>query len=151
MAGKISEQQLFEQLDDQAIELPSWAFGNSGTRFRVFGSAGVPRNPFEKIEDAAQVHKYSGIAPTVALHYPWDKVDSFEELRKHANGLGVELGTINSNTFQDEEYKLGSLAHRDPKVRQRAIDHHFDCIDVMNQTGSSDLKIWLARSLSFAA
>ncbi|MFM1995610.1 MAG: L-rhamnose isomerase [Actinomycetota bacterium] len=149
MAGKITDQELFEQLDDQAIELPSWAFGNSGTRFRVFSSAGVPRNPFEKIEDAAQVHKYSGIAPTVALHYPWDKVDSFVELKKHANDLGVDLGTINSNTFQDEEYKLGSLAHRDPKVRQRAIDHHFDCIDVMNQTGSRDLKIWLADGSNY--
>ena len=149
MASKISEQELFAKLSDQAIELPSWAFGNSGTRFRVFGSAGVPRTPFEKIEDAAQVHKYSGIAPTVALHYPWDKVDSFAELRKHANDLGVELGTINSNTFQDEEYKLGSLAHRDPKVRQRAIDHHFDCIDVMNQTGSRDLKIWLADGSNY--
>ena len=149
MAGKLTDQELFEQLDDQAIELPSWAFGNSGTRFRVFGSAGVPRDPFEKIEDAAQVHKYSGIAPTVALHYPWDKVDSFVELKKHANDLGVDLGTINSNTFQDEEYKLGSLAHRDPKVRQRAIDHHFDCIDVMNQTGSRDLKIWLADGSNY--
>ena len=149
MASKITEQELFAQLNDQAIELPSWAFGNSGTRFRVFGSAGVPRNPFEKIEDAAQVHKYSGIAPTVALHYPWDKVDSFAELRKHSNDLGVELGTINSNTFQDEEYKLGSLAHRDPKVRQRAVDHHFDCIDVMNETGSRDLKIWLADGSNY--
>jgi L-rhamnose isomerase / sugar isomerase len=149
MASKISEKELFAKLSDQAIELPSWAFGNSGTRFRVFGSAGVPRTPFEKIEDAAQVHKYSGIAPTVALHYPWDKVDSFADLRKHANDLGVELGTINSNTFQDEEYKLGSLAHRDPKVRQRAIDHHFDCIDVMNQTGSKDLKIWLADGSNY--
>jgi L-rhamnose isomerase/sugar isomerase len=149
MASKLSEQALFGQLSDQAIELSSWAFGNSGTRFRVFGSPGVPRNPFEKIEDAAQVNKYSGIAPTVALHYPWDKVDSFDELRKHANDLGVELGTINSNTFQDEEYKLGSLAHRDPKVRQRAIDHHFDCIDVMNETGSRDLKIWLADGSNY--
>jgi L-rhamnose isomerase/sugar isomerase len=145
----ISEKDLFAKLSDQAIELPSWAFGNSGTRFRVFGSPGVPRDPFEKIADAAQVHKYSGIAPTVALHYPWDKVDSFAELRKHANDLGVELGTINSNTFQDEEYKLGSLAHRDPKVRQRAIDHHFDCIDVMNETGSRDLKIWLADGSNY--
>lgn len=145
----ISEKELFAKLSDQAIELPSWAFGNSGTRFRVFGSAGVPRDPFEKIADAAQVHKYSGIAPTVALHYPWDKVDSFAELRKHANDLGVELGTINSNTFQDEEYKLGSLAHRDPKVRQRAIDHHFDCIDVMHETGSKDLKIWLADGSNY--
>jgi L-rhamnose isomerase / sugar isomerase len=149
MASTISEQELFAKLDDQAIELPSWAFGNSGTRFRVFGSPGVPRTAFEKIEDAAQVHKYSGISPTVALHYPWDKVDSFKELRKHANELGVELGTINSNTFQDEEYKLGSLAHRDAKVRQRAIDHHFDCIDVMNETGSRDLKIWLADGSNY--
>ena len=145
----ISEKDLFAKLSDQAIELPSWAFGNSGTRFRVFGSPGVPRDPFEKIADAAQVHKYSGIAPTVALHYPWDKVDSFADLRKHANDLGVELGTINSNTFQDEEYKLGSLAHRDPKVRQRAIDHHFDCIDVMHETGSRDLKIWLADGSNY--
>lgn len=149
MASKLSETELFAKLDDQAIELPSWAFGNSGTRFRVFGSPGVPRNPFEKIEDAAQVNKYTGIAPTVALHFPWDKVDSFSELRKHANALGVELGTINSNTFQDEEYKLGSLAHRDSKVRQRAIDHHFDCIDVMNETGSRDLKIWLADGSNY--
>ena len=149
MASKLSETELFAKLDDQAIELPSWAFGNSGTRFRVFGSPGVPRNPFEKIEDAAQVNKYTGMAPTVALHIPWDKVDSFSELRKHANALGVELGTINSNTFQDEEYKLGSLAHRDSKVRQRAIDHHFDCIDVMNETGSRDLKIWLADGSNY--
>jgi L-rhamnose isomerase/sugar isomerase len=85
----------------------------------------------------------------VALHYPWDKVDSFKALKTHANDLGVELGTINSNTFQDEEYKLGSLAHQDPKVRQRAIDHHFDCIDVMNETGSRDLKIWLADGSNY--
>jgi len=149
MTSKLSEDKLFAQLSDQAIELSSWAFGNSGTRFRVFGSPGAPRNTYEKIEDAAQVHKYSGIAPTVALHYPWDKVDSFVGLRKHANDLGVELGTINSNTFQDEEYKLGSLAHRDPKARQRAIDHHFDCIDVMNQTESRDLKIWLADGSNY--
>jgi L-rhamnose isomerase/sugar isomerase len=145
----INKQDLFAKLDDQAIELPSWAFGNSGTRFRVFPSAGVPRDPFEKIEDAAQVHKYSKIAPTVALHYPWDKVDSFAKLREHANSLGVDLGTINSNTFQDEDYKLGSLAHNDPKVRQKAIDHHFECIDVMGQTGSRDLKIWLADGSNY--
>jgi len=149
MASNVGAEHLAEQLDDQAIELPSWAFGNSGTRFRVFSSPGVPRTPFEKIEDAAQVHKFTGLAPTVALHYPWDKVDKFSDLKKHANDLGVDLGTINSNTFQDEEYKLGSLAHRDPKVRQRAIDHHFDCIDVMNETGSRDLKIWLADGSNY--
>ncbi|MEY4499356.1 MAG: L-rhamnose isomerase [Actinomycetota bacterium] len=141
--------QVLAKLNDQAIELPSWAFGNSGTRFRVFPSAGVPRDPFEKIEDAAQVHKYSGIAPTVALHYPWDKVDDFAKLRAHAESLGVALGTINSNTFQDEDYKLGSLAHNDAKTRQKAIDHHFECIDVMGETHSRDLKIWLADGSNY--
>lgn len=145
----MSNQELFAKLNDQAIELPSWAFGNSGTRFRVFPSAGVPRDPFEKIEDAAQVHKYSGIAPTVALHYPWDKVDDFAKLRAHAESLGVALGTINSNTFQDEDYKLGSLAHNDAKVRNKAINHHFECIDVMGETHSRDLKIWLADGSNY--
>jgi L-rhamnose isomerase/sugar isomerase len=146
---KMTTSELFAKLNDQAIELPSWAFGNSGTRFRVFPSAGVPRDPFEKIEDAAQVHKYSGIAPTVALHYPWDKVDDFAKLRAHAESLGVSLGTINSNTFQDEDYKLGSLAHNDAKTRQKAIDHHFECIDVMGETHSRDLKIWLADGSNY--
>jgi hypothetical protein len=98
--SQISKSELFAQLDHQAIELPSWAFGNSGTRFRVFGSAGTPRNPQEKIEDAAQVHKYSGIAPSVALHIPWDKVDDYADLSRFANDHGIKLGTINSNTFQ---------------------------------------------------
>jgi len=142
-------QQIAPQLSHLAIELPSWAFGNSGTRFKVFPQPGVPRDPFEKIEDAAQVHKHTGLAPTVALHIPWDKVDSFAKLRAHAEGLGVALGTINSNTFQDETYKLGSLTHPDPAVRQKAIDHHFDCIDIMGETGSRDLKIWLADGSNY--
>jgi L-rhamnose isomerase/sugar isomerase len=145
----LSESKLFEQLNDQAIELPSWAFGNSGTRFRVFSSAGVPRNPQEKLEDAAQVHKYSGISPTVALHIPWDKVDDYSALKNYAEDLGVGLGTINSNTFQDEDYKFGSLTHSDPRIRQKAIDHHFDCIDIMHKTGSQDLKIWLADGTNY--
>ena len=110
--------EIVPQLSALAIELPSWAFGNSGTRFRVFPQQGVPRDPFEKIEDAAQVHKLIGLAPSVALHIPWDKVDSFAKMKEHAEGLGVALGTINSNTFQDEEYMLGSLCHHDRKVRQ---------------------------------
>lgn len=136
-------------LERQAIELPSWAFGNSGTRFRVFGTPGTPRNPFEKIADAAQVHVHTGLAPSVALHIPWDKVDDYAHLLAHAQELGVALGTINSNTFQDEQYKFGSLAASDAKVRQRAIDHHFECIDVMHATGSRDLKIWLADGTNY--
>jgi L-rhamnose isomerase/sugar isomerase len=139
---------LFQQLDLQAIELPSWAFGNSGTRFRVFGSAGAPRDPFEKLSDAAQVHKYSGIAPTVALHIPWDKCN-YADLRKHAEDNGIALGTINSNSFQEEDYKLGSLTHSNDRIRQKAIDHHLECINVMNQTGSRDIKIWLADGSNY--
>jgi L-rhamnose isomerase/sugar isomerase len=136
-------------LATQAIELPSWAFGNSGTRFRVFGTPGTARNPEEKISDAAQVHKHSGLSPKVALHIPWDKVDDYSALRRYANDLGVELGTINSNTFQDDAYKLGSLTHSDAAVRQKAIDHHFECIDIMHKTGSQDLKIWLADGTNY--
>ena len=137
------------QLAGLAIELPSWAFGNSGTRFKVFPQPGVPRDPFEKISDAAQVHDLTGLAPSVALHIPWDRVDSFAELGEHARQLGVALGTINSNTFQDENYKLGSLCHHDAAVRQQAIDHHFECIDIMHETGSRDLKIWLADGSNY--
>ncbi|WP_210480168.1 L-rhamnose isomerase [Naasia sp. SYSU D00948] len=138
-----------DQLAEQAIELPSWAFGNSGTRFRVFGQPGVPRDPFEKIADAAKVNELTGLAPKVALHIPWDKVDDYAALRQHAEGLGVALGTINSNTFQDDDYKFGSLAHFDERVRQKAIDHHFECIEIMGETGSQDLKIWLADGTNY--
>src|SRR4051795_1546929 len=137
------------RLEDLAIELPSWAFGNSGTRFKVFGTAGTPRDVFEKIADAATVHQLTGLAPSVALHIPWDRVGDFERLRRFAEDHGVRLGTVNSNTFQDDDYKFGSLTHVDKMVRQKAIDHHLACIEIMNQTGSRDLKIWLADGTNY--
>ena len=136
-------------LEKQSIELPSWAFGNSGTRFKVFSTPGTPRDPYEKIADAAQVHAHTGLAPTVALHIPWDLVDSFDDLRRHAEDHGVSLGTVNSNTFQDDDYKFGALTHEDAAVRRKAIDHHLACIDVMDATGSRDLKIWLAEGSNY--
>ncbi|MDQ1218388.1 MULTISPECIES: L-rhamnose isomerase [Microbacterium] len=139
----------FALLERQGIELPSWAFGNSGTRFRVFPTAGTPRDPFEKIADAAEVNRLTGLAPAVALHIPWDRVDDFGALRRHAEDLGVALGTINSNTFQDEDYKFGALTHEDDAIRRKAIDHHLECIDVMDATGSRDLKIWLAEGSNY--
>lgn len=136
-------------LDSQEIELPSWAFSNTGTRFRVFPQLGVPRTVFEKISDAAMVHSLTGIAPTVALHIPWDKTDDYSALKDYAAERGMKLGTVNSNTFQDDVYMLGSVTHSDPKIRQKAIDHHFECIDIMHQTGSADLKIWLADGTNY--
>ncbi|MCZ4589962.1 L-rhamnose isomerase [Rhodococcus opacus] len=136
-------------LADQAIELPSWAFGNSGTRFKVFSTAGVPRDAYEKIADAAKVHELTGLAPSVALHIPWDRVDDFDKLGTHAANLGVRLGTINTNTFQDEDYKFGSLTHVDEKIRAKAIAHMHECIDIMGVTGSRDLKIWLPDGTNY--
>jgi L-rhamnose isomerase/sugar isomerase len=131
------------------IELPSWAFGNSGTRFKVFAQPGVPRNPYEKVADAAQVHRHTGVAPAVALHIPWDKVDDYAGLARHAAALGVRLGTINSNTFQDDDYKLGSVCHPDPRVRRKAVDHLLECVDIMDATGSRDLKLWFADGTNY--
>ena len=131
------------------IETPSWAYGNSGTRFKVFAQSGVPRDPYEKIADAAQVHKFTGAAPSVALHIPWDKVDDYKHLADYAAGLGVRLGTINSNTFQDDDYKLGSVCHPDAKIRQKALDHLYECIEIMGKTGSTDLKLWFADGTNY--
>jgi L-rhamnose isomerase/sugar isomerase len=136
-------------LEEQAIEVPSWAYGNSGTRFKVFGSPGTPRTVQEKLADAAQVHKLTGLAPTVALHIPWDRVDDYTALAAYAADLGLGLGTINSNTFQDDDYKLGALTHTDARIRRKAIDHHFECIEIMHATGSRDLKIWLAEGTNY--
>ncbi len=137
-------------LDEFTIEVPSWAYGNSGTRFKVFRTAGVPRNPFEKIADAAQVNAVTGLAPRVSLHIPWDRVDDFGALATHAKELGVGIGAINSNLFQEEDYKLGSLTHADERIRAKAVAHHLDCIAIMRETGSRDLKIWLPDGLNYA-
>ncbi|WP_309070226.1 L-rhamnose isomerase [Arthrobacter sp.] len=136
-------------LENLAIEVPSWAYGNSGTRFKVFQTPGTPRTVQEKITDAAKVNELTGLAPSVALHIPWDKVENYSELSDFAQGLGIKLGTINSNTFQDDIYKFGSLTHSDPSVRNKALDHMYECIDVMNVTGSQDLKIWLADGTNY--
>ncbi|AYC36808.1 L-rhamnose isomerase [Streptomyces griseorubiginosus] len=136
-------------LKTQAVETPSWAYGNSGTRFKVFAQQGVPRTPQEKLEDAAQVHAFTGVAPTVALHIPWDKVEDYAALAKFAEERGVKLGAINSNTFQDDAYKLGSICHPDASVRRKALDHLLECVDIMDATGSTDLKLWFADGTNY--
>ncbi len=133
----------------QRIELPSWAFGNSGTRFKVFGQPGVPRDPWEKVADAAEVHRLTGVAPLVSLHIPWDRVDDYGALATHARDLGIGIGTINANVFQDDDYMLGSVTNSDPAVRRKAIDHLLECVDVMDATGSRDLKLWFADGTNY--
>jgi L-rhamnose isomerase/sugar isomerase len=136
-------------LREHRIELPSWAFGNSGTRFKVFGQPGVPRNAYEKADDAAQVHKYTGVTPSMAVHIPWDKVDDYEALAVHAKNNGIRIGTVNANVFQDEDYKLGSVCNPDPKIRAKALAHLLDCVDIMDATGSTDLKLWFADGTNY--
>ena len=136
-------------LREHRIEIPSWAFMNTGTRFKVFSQPGVPRTPQEKIDDAAQVHLYTGVAPSVAVHIPWDRVDDYAALAAYARDAGVRIGTVNSNVFQDDDYKLGSVCNPDPKVRRKALDHLLECVDIMDATGSRDLKLWFADGTNY--
>ncbi|MFI0806211.1 L-rhamnose isomerase [Streptomyces echinatus] len=136
-------------LKTQAVETPSWAYGNSGTRFKVFAQAGVPRSPWEKLQDAARVHAFTGVAPTVALHIPWDTVEDYAALAKYAEERGLRLGTVNSNTFQDDDYRLGSICHPDAAVRRKAVGHLLRCVDIMDATGSRDLKLWFADGTNY--
>jgi len=138
-----------QALAAQRIETPSWAYGNSGTRFKVFTQPGVPRTPEEKIADAAVVHRFTGVAPSVALHIPWDSVDDYAALSAYAEGLGISLGAINTNVFQDDDYKLGSVTNPDAQIRRKAIDQLLEAVDIMDATGSRDLKFWFADGLNY--
>jgi L-rhamnose isomerase/sugar isomerase len=136
-------------LRSHRIELPSWAFGNTGTRFKVFAQPGVPRTVREKVADAAQVHRFTGVAPSVAVHIPWDKTSDYAALASYAADHGIAIGTVNANVFQDDDYKLGSVANPDPKIRAKALAHLLECVDIMDATGSRDLKLWFADGTNY--
>ena len=138
-----------ERLAAQRVETPSWGYGNSGTRFRVFPQPGAPRTVFEKFEDAAQVHRHTGVCPGVAIHIPWDAVDDYTELSDFAASLGLHIGAINPNLFQDEDYRLGSVCHPEPAVRRRALEHLLECIEIGERTSSRILSIWLADGTNY--
>jgi L-rhamnose isomerase/sugar isomerase len=131
------------------IETPSWAYGNSGTRFKVFAQKGVARTPFEKIDDAAQVHRFTGVAPSVAIHIPWDQVDDFPALQAHAQSLGMSVGAINPNVFQEDDYRFGSVCNPDPAIRRRATDHLLECVEIGVKTGSNILSLWFADGTNY--
>jgi L-rhamnose isomerase/sugar isomerase len=149
-SSELSGESIRDSLLQQAIETPSWGYGNSGTRFKTYAFPGAARDAFEKVEDAGVVHRFSGIAPTVALHIPWDKVDDWEHLRSHAEANGVRIGAINPNVFQADEYKHGSLGNPNSSVRRAALEHLLECIDVMRKTGSQDLSLWFADGTNYA-
>lgn len=137
------------ELKRLAIETPSWGYGDSGTRFKVFQQTGVPRNPFEKFEDAAIVHQLTRACPTVALHIPWDVVEDFAALKEHAEALGVGIGAINPNLFQDADYIYGSVCNISPEVRLKATAHLLECVDIMAATDSNLLSLWFADGTNY--
>ncbi|HYZ06097.1 MAG TPA: L-rhamnose isomerase [Rubrobacter sp.] len=139
-----------ERLHSQKIETPSWGYGDTGTRFAVFPQKGVPRDPFEKLADAAQVHGLTGVCPSVAIHIPWDRVDDYGALKEHAESLGLRIGAVNPNLFQEPDYKLGSVCHPDPGVRRTATDHLLECVEVAGETGSEVLSLWFADGTNYA-
>jgi L-rhamnose isomerase / sugar isomerase len=128
-----------EALGRLEIETPSWGYGDSGTRFAVFQQPGRPRDVYEKLDDAAEVHRLTGAAGAVALHFPWDQVEDYGELRAQIEARGLRVGAVNANLFQEPEYKLGSIAHPDAAVRRRAVDHLLECVEIATALGSTAL------------
>jgi len=132
------------------IETPSWGYGDSGTRFATFQQPGRPRDVFERIDDAAEVHRLTGTAPAVALHFPWDQVDDLSALKTHTADRGLGIGAVNPNLFQDPDYKLGSITHPDAAVRRKATDHLLECVDIARELGSTAQSLWFADGTNYA-
>jgi L-rhamnose isomerase/sugar isomerase len=146
------DEHVFRALDSFRIELPSWGFANTGTRFGKFLQPAAATCIEEKFADAAQVHQLTGACPTIALHVLWDLprgIDSTAEILNLAAKYGVRPGSINPNTFQDQEYKFGSLGNPDETIRQRALDHLRDCIDIAQRLESRDLSLWFADGSNY--
>jgi L-rhamnose isomerase/sugar isomerase len=138
-----------QKLRAQRIETPSWGYADAGTRFAVFGQPSAAHTLEEKLEDAAQVQRYTGVCPSVALHIPWDKASDWNGVKSQASQLGLRIGAINPNLFQEEDYRLGSLCNADAGVRRRALDHIRECIGIASATGSEIISLWLADGTSY--
>ena len=131
------------------VELPSWGFGNGGTRFKVFECPFAARNVREKIADAALVNRLTGACPSVALHIPWDQNDDWSGLAAFAAAQGVKLGTVNPNLFQETEYRLGSVCNPDAAIRAKAVAHMKECIAIAKEIGVNAISVWLADGTNY--
>jgi len=146
-----------QRLKAQKIETPSWGYADSGTRFGVFKQPGAAVTISEKLADAAQVHELTGVAPTVAVHVLWDfvfpagKVEEgdFEAVKQEAESLGLKIGAINPNCFQDQLYKYGSIASPVKEARERAVAHMLDSIEIARRVDSHRLSLWFADGTNF--
>jgi L-rhamnose isomerase / sugar isomerase len=145
----VDTKRVMERLKAQQIETPSWGYSDSGTRFGVFAQAGAAITIEEKLADAAQVHKFTGVAPSVAMHVLWDLSEDMDAVKRHAESLGVRIGSINPNVFQDREYWFGSLGNSDPASREKAVQHMLDSIEIGKTLGSNVLSLWFADGTDY--
>lgn len=148
-ARGIDVESVKNQLKQQHIETPSWGYSNSGTRFATFPTAGAARDIHEKLADAAMVHKMTGVAPSIAMHIPWDKTSDYAALRHEAESQGISLGAINPNLFQSPKYKLGSITNASAAIREEALAHMIECCEIMEKTGSTLLSLWFADGTNY--
>ena len=132
------------------VETPSWGYGDSGTRFATFAQEGRPRDVFERVDDAAVVHRLTRSAGAVAFHFPWDAVDDLQALRAHIEGHGLAVGAVNPNLFQDPAYRFGSVANASSAVRRKAVTHLLDCVAIGTELGATAQSIWLADGTNYA-
>ncbi|MBN8526971.1 MAG: L-rhamnose isomerase [Planctomycetes bacterium] len=138
-----------KRLEAFTVETPSWGLANSGTRFGTFRQPWAAKELDEKLADAGQVQKYTGICPRVALHIPWDKTGDWSKVQAMAKANGVAIGAINPNVFQDECYQFGSITNSDPAVRRKAVEHHIECIEIAKATGSDAISLWYADGTNY--
>jgi L-rhamnose isomerase/sugar isomerase len=143
---------VFKALDSFSIELPSWGFANTGTRFGKFTQAAAATSTEEKFSDAGHIHSLTGVCPTVALHVLWDFPEgtaSIGDVQRYATKHGVRPGAINPNVFQDQCYKHGSLGNPDPEVRKTALRHLLESVEIQTKLGSRDLSLWFADGSNY--
>jgi L-rhamnose isomerase/sugar isomerase len=151
-AQRIDIEAVKAALKQQRIETPSWGYANSGTRFKAFAWPGAATTTRQKLDDAAMVHKLTGIAPSVAIHIPWDKPEDgdYDAMCQYAESRGIRIGAVNPNVFQDDAYKLGSLGNPDPAITEMALDHILECCEIMTRVKSKDLSLWFADGTNYA-
>jgi len=152
MVNDRTSETVFHALDKLKIELPSWGFANTGTRFGKFIQFAAATCIEEKLSDAAEVHRLTGACPTMALHVEWDLPNGLRDVskvQKLAEKYGVRPGSINPNVFQDQEYKYGSLGNPDPDIRRRALDHILECVEIADALGSRDISPWFADGSNY--
>lgn len=145
----MSDIDVIEKIRRFTIETPSWGYGDSGTRFKVFHWPGAARTVHEKLADAAEVQRVTCVCPSVAIHIPWDRADDWQSVKDYASELGLRIGAVNPNLFQEDVYRLGSLCHFDKQIRQQAVEHVLDCIRIAQEVGSDIISLWLADGTNY--